>query len=306
MDEGLCAMKNWRKLVAMACVALLSLLVVFGLLKWRGHIRREKERARQIFDNLPKGFRLPPKDISAWLAECGANEPDPSTPEGKTRLRDEARRLPEAKREFQNLLNTRPVALTNETEGAAQDYLDRMARLLDGFSRENCGRMMGIIDPCWGGGNPGVQIKSIRDERLCAQFIERYYLVHCRLADWFWTRCGSEYNAAEMDRAIFAWLSWMRGDCERKGWTAAVEAIERCLEIHRRDRCDSEKSNYCRAHRWGEKLYDTVYADIIREDPRWVKGTESWHGVFLKSARYYLKREPKWSPDYNVRRELGR
>ena len=293
-------MKNWRKLVAMACVALLSLLVVFGLLKWRGHIRREKERARQIFDNLPKGFRLPPKDFSAWLAECGANEPDPSTSKGRARLRDDERRLPEAKKEFLGILSTRPAALTNETEGAAQDFLDRMARLLDGFSRDYCRAIMEPVAYDWGGGNPGIPFESIQSEQLCIRLIERYYPVHCQIADWFWTRCGSEYDAAGIDKQICIRLKRLRDDCERKGWTTAVETIERYLEVHKRDRLDSEKSNYCRAHRWGEKLYDTVYADIIREDPRWAKGTESWHGVFLKSARYNLMREPKWSPDYKV------
>ena len=29
------------------------------------------------------GFWLPPKDLSAWRAECYANEPDPSMPEGR-------------------------------------------------------------------------------------------------------------------------------------------------------------------------------------------------------------------------------
>ena len=42
------------------------------------------------------------------------------------------------------------------------------------------------------------------------------------------------------------------------------------------------------------------HVDIIKEDPRWVKGTVKWHGVFQESARYYLKRDPKWSQDYKV------
>ena len=33
--------------------------------------------------SLSMGFWLPPKDLSAWRAECCANEPDPSMPEGR-------------------------------------------------------------------------------------------------------------------------------------------------------------------------------------------------------------------------------
>ena len=290
-------MGKWCKLAIVTTVVALVLLTWFGCVVWQSHVRMERSRI-EFSKPPPKGFRLPPKDFSAWRAECGANEPDPSMPEGKARLRDEERRLPEAQKEFQGILNMRQAVLTNEMEGAAQDFLDRMARLLDGFSRDYCRVIMDPVAYDWGGGNPGITFESIQSEQQCIRLIERYYPVHCQIADWFWTRCGSEYNAAGIDKQIYIWLTWTRDDCKRKKWWSAVETIDRYLEVHNRDRCDSEKSNYCRAHRWGEKLYDTVYADIIKEDPRWVKGTVRWHGVFLKSARSQLKREPKWSPDY--------
>ena len=292
-------MRKWRRFVALSLVAVMVPLVWFGCIVWRSHIRLERAR-KEFAKPPPMGFRLPPKDLSAWCAECGANEPDPSTPEGKARLRDEERRLPEAQKEFLRLMASRPVVLTNEVESAAQDFLDSTSRLLDGFSRANCRLIMMVAESRWGGGNPDIRFENIQNEQQCKRFIERYYLIHCRLADWFWSRCGSEYEAAGMDRAIFTMLDWTQKDCSRIGWFEAAETIDRFLQIHRRDRCDSEKSNYCRAHRWGEELYNTVYAEIIKKDPRWIKGTSEWYGVFLESARLILKREPKWSPVYKA------
>ena len=293
-------MGKWCKLAIAVTVVALALLTWFGCVVWQSHVRMERSRI-EFGKPPPKGFRLPPKDFSAWLAECGANEPDPSTAKGRARLRDEERRLPEAQKEFQRLMASRIVVLTNEIESAAQDFLASTSRLLDGFSRVNCRLIMMVAESRWGGGNPDIRFENIQDEQQCKRFIERYYLVHCRLADWFWSRCGSEYESAAMDRAVFTMLDWTKKDCSRVGWFEAAETIDRYLQIHRRDRCDSEKSNYCRAHRWGEKLYDTVYADIIKEDPRWVKGTSEWRGVFLESARLILKREPKWSTDFKAK-----
>ena len=287
-----------RKIVVIILLTILVVLVGLGCLKWRKSLKRE--RMRRPFANLPVGYAFPPKDYSAWLAECGVNEPDPTTPEGRARLRDEQLRLPAAQKEFQRLLGTLPFVYTNVADDVKKDFLEPAGRLLDGFCRESCENILRKTERGneWDGTE--LPFDGNLSEHLFIRSIGRHCRIYAQFADWMWEKCGNEFQAAEIDHSIFIILRRQIKDCERRGWTNAREKVCDLLEYFNRERCDSEKSNYCRAHRWGETYYDEQYAAIVKKEPRWSKGTERWHGVFLKLARRYLDREPKWSPEYRA------
>ena len=296
-------MKRHQKIGTGVLLALLALLIGFGGLRWRSHLKREE--VRRAFANPPLELRFPPKDYSDWLAECGANEPDPSTPEGQARLRDEARRLPAALEEFQRMVESIPAIYTNMAKEAERKILTRAERLLDGFGRENCSKLLKLVERHELSGRLVNPVFATQYEWQYVLSIDRYCRIYGQFADWFWTRCGNEYQAADADRSVFSVLQNLVIRCDERRWMNGRKVTEAWLDYYKRERCDSEKSNYCRAHRWGEKHYDTCWAEYVRKDPRTAKLTEQWRGVFLNSARYYLKREPKWSPNYKTDADKG-
>lgn len=276
------------------------LVLAFGALFVRRQMRIHEYRqyrawseavARTHTDNAP------PPDYHGWLAEFGANEPDSATPEGRATLEAEKVRLPAARERLRKVVGQFHSMLVSEDEAAEGKYLSSFVQVFDGFSRASCAELLKSVP--WG---------ECRGDRLRntvtelgpgrgATVIERYYRVVCSMVDLLWTRGGLECEAAEIDDRIYVSLKHSGVLAHRRGWGEMEAAIDRCLKDWKKSRCDSENSNFCRAHRFWEERYNLYYRERVRHgETNWLKILSAYYRSHLERARRILKREPKWSP----------
>lgn len=252
-----------------------------------------------IRDSVHEGIPaiIVPKDYSVWYREFGAEAPDPNSAEGRMLRQKEAQRLPVAREEFKRLLATLPYVYTNDASETSQKFLLQVDALLNGFGRESCSILLKYVER--GSGNDGLSKEIMQSDEIACRVIGRYCEIYGRFADLLWKRAGEDFAAAEVDRSMFSVLRHFRSLCKRRDWSDAGKEASDWLEKFKSERCDSEKSNYCRAHNKCEKEYDTYFREAIdKGQTQYQKVTERWYRLHLNSARYILGREPKWSPDF--------
>lgn len=276
--------------VACLCVCLLGLLAV------RRHYKaQERRRLLALIERAEERSGLPMNDPSKWMAEYGANEPDPSTQDGKDRLRNERLELPARVARFRELLNRLDSVYTNASQTSVRDFLSDVDLCLSGLSRASCA---GVLSPVkWDGAGWDVD-RTLRHVHSASEFataLGRYCLLFGRFADLIWERAGDAYGAAEADRRTFNVLK----KCE-KTFPEMMAATEACLAEWKERRCDNADSNYCRAFREREGLYRSHWEPYVRKNPSMQNVVTDWYCWHLKWARNALRRDPKWSPDFKA------
>ena len=263
---------------------------------------RFRRSAEANMDSLHEGVPaiIVPKDYSAWYREFGAEVQDPDSTVGRMQKQKEAERLAVAREDFRSLIETLPCVYTNDTNNAVKKFLLQVDALLNGFGRESCAALLKCVER--GSGNTDLPDEIMQTEEMTTRVIGRYCEIFGLFADVLWVRAGESFAAAEVDRSMFSALRHCRSLCKRRGWSGAGKVANEWLEKFKIERCDSEKSNYCRAHNKCEKEYDTYFKDAIeRGQTSYKKITERWYRLHLNSARYILGREPKWSPDFKAK-----
>lgn len=293
-------MKGCRGCLFGVLCVLSVLAFAFAVLFARRQTRiREREKERAETEALIRAHtdNAPPPDFHGWLAEFGANEPDPSTPEGQASLEAEGARLPLAKERLQRLLERFHSMLTSENGAVEDAYLSDFLQTLEGFSRASCAELLWSVR--WGkcGGKILRNKVVMAGPERGAVVVERYYRVICRMVDLLWTRGGLEYKAAEADLWTYSSLRHCKYLARRKNWSRVEAAVDQCLEHWKEFRCDSENSNFCRAHRYWEERYNLYYKERVRRgETDWLQPLSAYYRYHLDQARGILKREPKWSP----------
>lgn len=273
------------------CVCLLGLLVA------RRHYKvQERRRLLALIESAEEGGRLPMSDPSIWMAEHGANEPDPSSQEGMARLRNERLELPGRVARFRELLNKLDSVYTNASQTSVQDYLSDVDACISGLSRTSCAEVLRPVK--WDGVGWDVDrtLRNVNSASAFATAIERYCLLFGRFADLIWERAGDAYGAAEADRRTFNVLK----KCE-KSFPEMSAATDACLAEWRENRCDNADSNYCRAFREREGLYRSHWESYVKKNTSMQNAVTDWYCWHLKWARNALRREPKWSPDFKAK-----
>lgn len=291
-------MKGRGCLFSILGVLLVLSIVSVGLFVRRQTYIQERSRYRAWAEEVARTHtdNSPPPDFHGWLAEYGANEPDPATPEGRATLDAERARLPKAKESLLGLLGQIPAMLASEDDAAESVFMTNVLRTLEGFSRASCAEMLSSVH--WGGCGENMEkaVEALGPVRGVA-VVERYYRVICRMVDLLWTRGGDEYKAAEADSWIYASLRDCRYSVHERRWRKVETAVDQCLEHWKEFRCDSESSNFCRAHRYWEERYNLYYRERVRRgETNWLKPLSAYYRYHLDRARRILKREPKWSP----------
>lgn len=284
-----------KKKIAMIVAALpLAFLIVY-------YIRElDHSRGSRGDEVGPLPAIVIPKDYSAWRSEFGAGLSDPSSPEGMRKTLADAERLPCARAEFAKLLGSLPCVYTNENAESVQHFLARAETILNGFGREGSADILKMTHR--DAGNSGLSKALLQTDDLSARVIERYCQVFARFADLLWERAGEEFAAAEVDNGMLHALVRMKAICESRSWRHGLEVADMWLESFKIDRCDSEKSNFCRAHLKCERDYDAYFKDAIEKKGQvsYRKMADRFYRWHLNSARWILKREPKWSPDFKA------
>ena len=186
-------MKGCRGCLFGVLCVLSVLAFAFAVLFARRQTRiREREKERAETEALIRAHtdNAPPPDFHGWLAEFGANEPDPSTPEGQASLEAEGARLPLAKERLQRLLERFHSMLTSENGAVEDAYLSDFLQTLEGFSRASCAELLWSVR--WGkcGGKILRNKVVMAGPERGAVVVERYYRVICRMVDLLWTRGG--------------------------------------------------------------------------------------------------------------------
>ena len=241
-----------------------------------------------------------PKDYSAWRSEFGAGLPDPSSPEGIRKALADAERLPRAQSEFMELLRSLPCVYTNESAESVRHFLSQVETVLSGFGRAGSAEILKMVQR--DAGNSGLSVALLQSDELSARVIERYCLVFGRFADLLWERAGEEFAAAEVDNGMLHALVKMRAYCTRRSWRHGQDATDKWLEAFKECRCDSVKSNFCRAHLKCERDFDAFFKEPIENGQvGYRKVTDRFYRWHLNSARKILRREPKWSPNFKAK-----
>lgn len=285
--------KHWL-LIGLA-VSIVTLVLLVGLLI-RVQLRREQRRIRlKDFEKTHVGIEVPPRNYSAWYSEYGDGEPDGNTAEGRKYLQEEKIRLPSALVDFQCLLESLPEVYVSTNDNAVESFLHRVDELLGRFSR--AGRADILRKVYWGCSVSGVDLESILSESSCMRIAERYCMIFSQFADWIWLKVGDSFEAAEVDNGIIHALYNLERFCKKKGWNEARSSIDARLTSFLRDRCESEQSNFCRAHRECEQWFHLYYEAAVRKDPELLKVTGRWYRWHLNWAREFLGHDPRWSTD---------
>ena len=281
---------------------IVSAAVVLSIAYAVGHFFGETDcpQVRSSDKISPLPAIVVPKDYSAWRSEFGAGLPDPSSPEGRRKASADAERLPLARAEFKALLGTLPCVYTNENVESARNFLLQAETVLSGFGREGSAEILKMVQR--DAGNSGLSEALLQTDDLAARVIERYCQVFGRFADLLWERAGEEFAAAEVDNGMLHALVKMKAYCKRRSWRHGQEAAAKWLESFKADRCDSEKSNFCRAHLKCEREFDEYFKEPIENGQViYRKVTDRFYRWHLNSARKILGREPKWSPDFKAK-----
>ena len=288
-----------RKMLILAFLVGIAAVLV-GLFAMRQARLQEYEKERYEDELFRRAHEdcAPPRDFRKWKEVYGAGEHDPTTPEGKSALDGERARLPEAKERLNQLLSDLPAVYASEDDAAESVFFTDFIRTLDGFGRASCAEMLTSIH--WGcfGKNLENVVETLEPARA-AVAVGRYYRVICKMVDLLWTRGGLEYEAAEADAWTYSSLRDCRHLAQRRKLAVVETAIDRSLENWKDVRCDSEDSNFCRAHQFWEERYRLYYEERVkRGEANWLKALSGYYRYQLKLARGILKREPRWSPDY--------
>lgn len=278
-------------------VGLFALTCIIALLI----LRRERSCAAACGENVTSetmeqaGLRVPPKDYSAWMSEFGSGEPDPSTQEGRDRLRNEAIDFAKAENDLATLLKMFPAVLTNGTDKSEEVFVANVKHALGGFSRENRARLLKKVELNGEIDNFSMDacLKAIRSDTVFRLAIERYYYVGGQLADMIWRLGGDEFAAAEADRRTYFVLRKCKSSFPNENGSIAA-----LLEKWKDERCDDEASNFCRSYQMCEDTYRRYFARAAERNPKILKAISSWYPRHLVWARSILGREPKWSPDF--------
>lgn len=287
-------MIKMKKMIVLAAVALLLAFVV-------AYCIRETDRPQESPSekNRPLPAIIVPKDYLAWRDEFGAELPDPNSPEGRRKALADAERLPRARAEFLELLGSLPGIYTNENVEFVRRFQLQAETILSGFGRDGSAEILKMVQR--DAGNSGLSEALLQTDDISARVIERYCLVFSRFADLLWERAGEEFAAAEVDNGMLHALMKMRAYCKRRSWRHGTETADKWLKVFKVDRCDSEKSNFCRAHIKCECDYDAYFkVPIENGQVGYRKVTDRFYRWHLNSARKILGREPKWSPDYRA------
>lgn len=280
-----------KKVIVLASAALLVALAAMYFI--RGADRPEKG---PIDKTSPLPAIIIPKDYSAWRSEFGAGLPDPSSPEGIRKALADAERLPRARAEFMELLGSLPCVYTNGNVESVRQFLSQAETVLSGFGREGSAEILKMVQR--NAGNSGLSEDLLQSDDLSVRVIERYCLVFARFADLLWERAGEEFAAAEVDNGMLHALVKMRAFCTRRSWRHGQDAADKWLEVFKADRCDSVKSNFCRAHLKCERDFNAYFKEPIEKGlVGYRKVTDRFYRWHLNSARKILGREPSWSPD---------
>lgn len=283
------------KKIALVLICLLSVMVMVVAVRCK---RSDEAKRDSAHEGVPA--IIVPKDYSAWYREFGVEVQDTDSAAGRMQKQKEAARLSVAREDFRGLLETLPCVYTNDTNEAAKKFLLQVDALLNGFGRESCAALLKCVER--GSGNADLPDEIMQTEEMTTRVIGRYCEIFGRFADMLWERAGEDFAAAEVDRSMFSALKRCRSLCKRRGWPGAEKVANEWLEKFQIERCDSEKSNYCRAHNKCEKEYDAYFKDAIeRGQTSYKKITERWYRLHLNSARYILGREPKWSPNFKAK-----
>ena len=283
------------KRIALVLICLLPVMAMLVAVRFR---RSAEANRDSVHEGVPA--IIVPKDYSAWYREFGAEVQDPDSTVGRMQKQKEAERLAVAREDFRSLIETLPCVYTNDTNDAVKKFLLQVDALLNGFGRESCAALLKCVER--GSGNTDLPDEIMQTEEMTTRVIGRYCEIFGWFADVLWVRAGESFAAAEVDRSMFSALRHCRSLCKRRGWSGAGKVANEWLEKFKIERCDSEKSNYCRAHNKCEKEYDTYFKDAIeRGQTSYKKITERWYRLYLNSARYILGREPKWSPDFKAK-----
>ena len=283
------------KKIALVLICLLSVMVMVVAVRCKRSDEANRDSAHEGVPAI-----IVQKDYSAWYREFGVEVQDTDSAAGRMQKQKEAARLSVAREDFRGLLETLPCVYTNDTNEAAKKFLLQVDALLNGFGRESCAALLKCVER--GSGNADLPDEIMQTEEMTTRVIGRYCEIFGRFADMLWERAGEDFAAAEVDRSMFSALKRCRSLCKRRGWPGAEKVANEWLEKFQIERCDSEKSNYCRAHNKCEKEYDAYFKDAIeRGQTSYKKITERWYRLHLNSARYILGREPKWSPNFKAK-----
>jgi len=239
---------------------------------------------------------LPQRDFCDWNVEFGKGEPNPATSEGREVMEGERIRLPAAQEEFRKLIGNMPEMCASEIRYPEISFMKDVHDVLDSFSRESCAKILSTIR--WGRCGKSLEASLMKlDTEHKVIAVERYYHLSCQLADLLWRRCGLEFEAAEADYRIYVSLENRKRFAQQKGWHDVVAVIDRCREDWQTNRCDSERSNFCRSHLYWENRYRMYYEERVkRGETHWLKVLSGYYRFNLELARDILNREPKWSP----------
>ena len=237
---------------------------------------------------------VPPKDYSRWMKIYGAKELDPNTQEGRDQLRKEADSIDKAERDLSYLLRSLPIVLTNVTQNADMAFISDIERILGRFSRATRARLLKKI-----GLNGEVvdfrmnfYLNTLSSDDAFKLALERYYRIFGQFADMIWRLGGEEFAAAEADRRMFFVLKGCKNSFGERSLL-----ILTYMEKWKAERCDDEKSNFCRSHRMAEEVYKRYFASAAKSNPKVLKAVSSWYQRHLVWAHSILGREPKWSLD---------
>ena len=261
----------------------------------RHEAERELSHPEERLREAQVSFQMPRRDYSTWTREFGVNEPDLASEEGRKRLHAERCRLSAAGLKFTNALKDLSNVYTNSSETVLYNWLSRVDKILEGFSRESSAAILGLAEK-----NP-VLVKPSLDMFISQEFairiVNRYAGVANRLADLTWVKGGEAFAAAEIDNVTFKVLKEIERWCSRKGWDDAQKEAHGWFERNARDRCDSEASHFCRSHFECEHRFSTSFEKLVEKDPRLMKPLSHWYRRHLNCARSILGREPKWAHD---------
>lgn len=278
-------------------IFILAVSVIFAVgVLLRGLHRKQSRHFCRDF-GIPAeslSVKIPPKDYTNWRALYGSGEPDTSTEEGLSRLREEDAKLPNARKNLMHILSGLPAVYTNLDDNAVKDFLSCVEGVLCGFDRAHCQEVLTLIEA--GGNHIGLHLDDIlrqhkEDRKTFDSILFRYCEIFNRFADLLWERAGQEFAAADADLRTYHVLN----HCI-KTMPEEKERISPFIEKWKLDRCDNENSNLCRSHLMCEDMFERYYKESVGKNPKAIKPLSNWYRWHLTWAQSILRREPVWSP----------